>query len=323
MNTNETQSRMPGPNLEPAVLHMHPLAYLLGLQGVALFRSFNGEYDRAYAEARMAEIRSLLDAADEIGVGIDVPVIETSEAYDGWAPYYDQPGNAMLEREQVMVRAILDTLPVGVALDAACGTGRHGAYLAGLGHRIIGVDISPGMLAVARMKLPDAEFHHADWHALPIPDNHVDTVVSGLALAHVRDLGPVFAEFARVLKPGGHLVVSDSRGLMDGALLYPMVLKDHDGNPGFMRAWTHRTSDYLRAAIPLGLQVRGCEEYVSHCDLVDGTGTVVGDEQTQPRWTAKDEPADIWALHPWAPTAANANFRDKPLTIVWRFQLDG
>jgi hypothetical protein len=88
MNTDETQAQMPGPNLEPAVLHMHPLAYLLGLQGVALFRSFNGEYDRAYAEARIAEIRYLLDAADEIGLGIDVPVIATSDAYDGWAPYY-------------------------------------------------------------------------------------------------------------------------------------------------------------------------------------------------------------------------------------------
>ena len=123
MNAEETQARRPGPNLEPAVLHMHPLAYLLGLQGVALFRSFNGEYDRAYAEARIAEIRSLLDAADEIGSGIDVPVIETSEAYDGWAPYYDEPGNAMLDREQVMVRAILDTLPVGVASTRRVGPG--------------------------------------------------------------------------------------------------------------------------------------------------------------------------------------------------------
>ena len=110
--------------IEPLVLHMHPLAYLLGLEGIALFRAFNGEYDRAYAEARIAEVRALVDAADEIGEGIDVPAIDTAEAYDGWAPYYDQPGNDMLEREQVMVRSILDTLPPGTALDAACGTGR-------------------------------------------------------------------------------------------------------------------------------------------------------------------------------------------------------
>ena len=179
----------------------------------------------------------------------------------------------MLDREQVMVRAILETLPVGVLSTRRVGPGGTVLISPGWATGSIGVDISRGMLAVGAMKLPDAEFHHADWHALPMPDNYVDTVVCGLALAHVRDLGPVFAEFARVMKPGGHMVVSDSRGLMDGALVPPpMVFEDHEGNPGFMRAWTHRTSDYLRAAIALGLQVRGCEEYVSHCDLVDDTG---------------------------------------------------
>jgi hypothetical protein len=73
-------SGMLQPDLEPAVLHQLPLAYLSGMQGVALFRAFNGEYPREWAEARIAEIRRLLDAADEIGGGIDVPVISTAEA---------------------------------------------------------------------------------------------------------------------------------------------------------------------------------------------------------------------------------------------------
>jgi hypothetical protein len=79
-------SGMLQPDLEPDVLHQLPLAYLLGMEGVALFRAFNGEYPREWAEARIAEILRLLDAADEIGGGIDVPVVPTAEAYDGWAP---------------------------------------------------------------------------------------------------------------------------------------------------------------------------------------------------------------------------------------------
>jgi len=256
------RSTDPEPDREPIVIHPHPLAYLLGLQGVALFRSFNGEFDRAYAEARIAEVRALLDAVDEIGGGVDVPVLDTAEGYDGWAPAYDQPRNLMLEREQAIVWPILESLPVGLSLDVACGTGRHAAHLAGLGHRVIGVDTSPGMLEVARVKLPDAELHLADWHALPVADDQVDTVVCGLALGHARDLRPVFAELVRVLKPGGHLVISDSRGLMEGALLYPMVFEDRAGELGFIRAWVHPTSAYLRAALSLGLQVRSCEEYV-------------------------------------------------------------
>ena len=311
----------PIPNLAPDVISTHPLAYLLGLQGVALFRAFSGEFDRAYAEARIAEIRALLDQAETIGSGVDVPVIPTAEAYDGWAPKYDGPRNLMLEREQVLVHAILDRLPVGTALDVACGTGRHLAHLAEQGHTVVGTDLSPGMLAVAREKLPDAELHLADMRALPVPDDHVDTVVTGLALNHVPDLKPVFAEFARVLKPGGHLVVSDSRGLTEGARLYPMVFEDRDGHPGFMRSWVHPTSAFLHAALPLGLQVRSCEEIGWDDDMVDATGTEYLDDEPVERWTARDEPPSIWELHPWAPAATNANFRGKASCIVWHFQL--
>ena len=315
-------SGMTPPDPEPEVIHQLPLAYLLGLQGVALFRAFNGEYPREWAEARIAEMRGLLDAAAEIGGGIDVPVIATAEAYDGWAPRYDQPRNLMLEREQMLVRPILESLPVGDALDVACGTGRHAAYLHGLGHRVIGVDSSPGMLAVARERLPDVELHQADWLALPLADDSVDLVVSGLALTHARELGPLFAELVRVLRPGGHLVVSDSRGLLEGARLYPMVFADRNGDPGFMRAWVHPTSAYLEAALPLGLQVRGCVEYAGHQDMVDESGTELIDDDAVERWTAREEPVDIYLLHPWAPVATNASFMDKPTCIVWHFQLE-
>lgn len=315
-------SGMLQPDLEPDVLHQLPLAYLLGMQGVALFRAFNGEYPREWAEARIAEIRRLLDAADELGGGIDVPVISTSEAYDGWAPVYDGPRNLMLEREQAIMWPILESLPVGEALDVACGTGRHAAHLVELGHRVRGVDASAGMIAMAREKLPDVELHHADWLELPLSDDSVDLVVSGLALTHARDLRALFAELVRVLRPGGHLVVSDSRGLLEGARLYPMVFEDRNGDPGFMRAWVHPTSAYLEAALPLGLRLRACSEYAGHRDMVDESGTELVDDEPIERWSAREEPVDIYLLHPWAPAATNANFRDKPSCIVWHFELD-
>jgi ubiquinone/menaquinone biosynthesis C-methylase UbiE len=179
------------------------------------------------------------------------------------------------------------------------------------------------MLAVAREKLPDVELHQADWLDLPLADDSVDLVVSGLALTHARDLGPVFAELVRVLRPGGHLVLSDSRGLLAGGRLYPMVFEDRDGAPGFMRAWVHPTSAYLDAALPLGLQLRACTEYTGHRDMVDESGTELIDDEPVERWTAREEPVDIYRLHPRAPAATNANFRDKPTCIVWDFQLPG
>jgi hypothetical protein len=55
------------------VIYQHPLAYLLGLQGVALLRAYNGEYDREFTEARIAEIRAMLDCASEFGDGATGP----------------------------------------------------------------------------------------------------------------------------------------------------------------------------------------------------------------------------------------------------------
>jgi SAM-dependent methyltransferase len=118
------------------------LAYLLGLEGIALLRAFAGEYDREFTLARIEEIRALLDAADELGDGVEETPMSMQEGYAQWAPWYDEPGNEPLELEEPAVREILDSLPVGVALDAACGTGRHAAYLASLGHRVIGEQIS-------------------------------------------------------------------------------------------------------------------------------------------------------------------------------------
>ena len=45
------------------MVSMHPLAHLVGLEGAALLRAFAGEYDRAFTEARLAEVRELLDSA--------------------------------------------------------------------------------------------------------------------------------------------------------------------------------------------------------------------------------------------------------------------
>src|SRR5450432_3851651 len=98
----------------------------------------------------------------------------------------------------------------GIALlDAACGTGRFAGFLARRGHRVIGVDSSPDMLACARQRVHGAEFHVAELDRLPLPDDRVDVIVCALALDHVPRLDPVLAEFARVLRPGGDLVISD------------------------------------------------------------------------------------------------------------------
>jgi ubiquinone/menaquinone biosynthesis C-methylase UbiE len=288
------------------VIYQHPLAYLLGLQGVALLRAYNGEYDREFTEARIAEIRAMLDRATEFGDGATVGPITATEGYDVWAAFYDGP-NDLIDLEEPVIRPIIDRLPIGLALDAACGTGRHTAYLAAKGHSVIGVDGSAKMLAVAKAKVPGADFCQGDLRALPVADQQVDLVTISLALSHVPELAPVLAEFSRVLRPGGHLVISDSR--MD----YPMVLAMPDGSHGYMPHQSRSTSEYLAAALPLGFEVRRCEE-LRFPQRDPATAP-------QPERVLPAHPSDIWTLRAWYPAAAYAAYNGSPMLIFWDFEL--
>jgi ubiquinone/menaquinone biosynthesis C-methylase UbiE len=306
------------PRIGAPVVYQHPLAYLLGLEGIALLRAFSGAYDRDFTRSRLDEIRALLDS-DDLGGGVETHPITTREGYAAWAASYDEAPNQLLDLEQPVVREILDGLPAGVALDAACGTGRHTAYLASLGHDVIGVDTSPEMLDVARTKVPAATFHEADLLELPVDDGSVDLVVCAIALTHVPDLTQALREFVRVLRPNGHLVISDSRGMI-GDIGLPVVKVAPDGGFGYMPTYARLASDYLAAALPLGLEVRRCEEPRRPSPLIADEGKDVHDDAPSPEHVPGDPP-NIWALHPFATAATNAAYRGSPAVIVWHFQL--
>jgi SAM-dependent methyltransferase len=295
------------------VTYLSPLAYLLGLEGVALLRGIReGTADRAFVDARITEIRTLLDspALRQAGGVTAVPgAISTAEVYRTWAPTYDEPGNGMIDLEQPIVRRILAGLPVGTALDAACGTGRHAAHLTDLGHRVIGVDASPDMLDRARSRLPDADLRQGTLDSLPLPDNTVDTVVCGLALVHVPELAPVLAEFARVLRPGGHLVISDPHLIL--SYLAPTLPRapGPDGRPSVLVQYPRPLSAYLAAFLPLGFQVRHCEEPARRLPVETAVNSL---------------PTDMsWDLLHWCPEAAAAAHDGSPVVVVWHLQLGG
>lgn len=304
----------------PEAVYQHPLAYLLGLEGIALLRAFAGDYDREFTLARLREVGELLDWAGELGGGAEAEPMTTAEGYAGWAATYDEPGNQLLDIEEPIVREILAGLPRGVAVDAGCGTGRHAEFLASLGHTVVGVDSSPEMLEVARAKVPGGSFHQGDVHDLPLADGSADLVLCAVALSHVPDLHPVLAEFVRVLRPEGHLVISDSRGLI-GDIGLPLVRRRADGSFGYMPVWSRLASDYLAAALPLGLAVRRCEEPTRPSPIITDDRLDPHDGSPAPEHVPGDAP-DIWALHPFAIAAANAAWRGNPAAIVWHFQRD-
>lgn len=102
--------------------------------------------------------------------------------------------------------------PASVVGDLGCGTGAMTAALAPFVARVIAVDNSAAMLAAAKRRLagqPTVDFRRGDLEQLPIADAEVDAAVLTLVLPYLPDPSRALADVARVLKPGGRVLVTD------------------------------------------------------------------------------------------------------------------
>jgi len=109
------------------------------------------------------------------------------------------------------------------------------------------VDASEAMLGLARRKLPEIDFRRGELTALPLEDGHLTGAVCALALSHVPELGPAVAELARVLRPGGRLIVSNPHPFATAILGWRAVFVDPDGRRTMIPEYPHRHADYVEA----------------------------------------------------------------------------
>jgi ubiquinone/menaquinone biosynthesis C-methylase UbiE len=145
----------------------------------------------------------------------ETPTARSRRVWDTIAPIYDKK-ISFAERVQFGGgREWICSRATGQVLEVAIGTGRNLAlYPAGV--RITGIELSPRMLAIARQRASElgiqAELLEADAEALPFEDNSFDTVVCALSLCAIPDHARAISEMARVLKPGGKLLLLDHIG---------------------------------------------------------------------------------------------------------------
>jgi ubiquinone/menaquinone biosynthesis C-methylase UbiE len=144
------------------------------------------------------------------------PQLQSEKVYGGSAPenyqrYFVPAIGAPVADDLIAIAALR---PGERVLDVACGTGvvtRLASRLVGAAGTVAGLDINPGMLAVARSATPPGmtiAWHEGRAEAMPLPDASFDAVLCQMGLQFVPDKPAALSEMRRVLAPGGRLILN-------------------------------------------------------------------------------------------------------------------
>lgn len=166
--------------------------------------------------------------------------------YDLEAARYDETRGG-LPRARAAAEAVRRFVPGGTLLDIACGTGLVTRELSGRGLRVLGVDASAGMAAVAARRV---DVVLGDGLRLPVRDRSVDAVTTIWLLHLLDDARPVIAEAARVLRPGGVFVTTVDKRASHG--------------PGGRPDPADRAERVVKEAAGYGLRVSGETRFTGH-----------------------------------------------------------
>jgi ubiquinone/menaquinone biosynthesis C-methylase UbiE len=228
---------------------------------------------------------------------IEVP--EASTRFDGWANHFDDYapvyeeaafGNAGLayvgNREITAIERSLRGLAPGEVLDAGAGTGRITRALTGLGWDVTALDISTEMLEAIARTIPGTKtVAGALGRPLPFDDHTFDAVVSTRVLKYVADLDAAMREIARVVRPGGHIVLEFTNGRSLARIGYGgaaiRFVTAHEARALFARHDVRVVSEHAGTRLPHALfgaaQHARAAKAVAHIDrMLGGDRTIAG-----------------------------------------------
>ena len=190
----------------------------------------------------------------------------TRELYDEWAATYDSVDNPTRDLEKRTCESVLGGMSFGTIMELGGGTGKNTAWLAERAKRLISVDLSPEMQAIAKQKVQadNVEFRIGDITAQWDFAEPADLITCSLILEHVEDLHHVSREAAKFMKPGGRFYVCELHPFKQ----YVGSKARFETNRGLkvLQCFVHHLTDYTDSAMSNGFVIERMDEWFDDAD---------------------------------------------------------
>lgn len=193
--------------------------------------------------------------------------MNVQQSYDSWSAQYDTNKNKTRDLEALSLRTTLLNIPFDSCLEIGCGTGKNTEWLVTKAGHITAVDLSEGMLAIARSKVSSdrVTFRQADiTQPWTFADRPYDLISFSLVLEHIENLDHIFSEACKVIAPGGHLYIGELHPFKQ----YSGTKARFDTEEGqqVVTCFDHHVSDFIQAAQDHGFEVLRLREYFDDDD---------------------------------------------------------
>jgi predicted TPR repeat methyltransferase len=192
------------------------------------------------------------------------------KAYDSWALQYDTSDNKTRDLDRKSAIDTLSKYEFKNVLELGCGTGKNTDWLLEKAERIIGLDFSQEMLAIAKLKISDDRvvFKKADltkdWD---VENQFADLVTSSLTLEHINDLDHIFSQANQKLKKNGLIFISELHPFKQ----YIGIKARFETENGVeeLETFTHHISDYVNNAEKNGFRILEIKEWFDNSSPTD------------------------------------------------------
>ena len=193
--------------------------------------------------------------------------MDIANAYNSWSVQYDTNDNKTRDLEALALKKLLSGKTYKHCLEVGCGTGKNTQWLLTICDQITAIDLSNGMLEIAKNKILSDKVHFIeaditkDW---TFAKNTYDLVTFSLMLEHIEDLHAVFQKLSIVTATGSHVYIGELHPFKQYA--GSKARFETENGTEVLTCFNHHVTDFIQAATASGYQLIQLEEQFDEGD---------------------------------------------------------